>query len=133
MKIRRPFRVYIYHGLFILLTSYRAFSSISTVGRYSLILLACIATISLISILVYGNYIELIDSQIVIHRDFFRTQSLPVQDFEQIKIEPGPFTSSYILLRNQTTVKINDAYINNDDLKEVMKQLNPEMGEQQDA
>ena len=98
-----------------------------------MILLACIATISLISILVYGNYIELIDSQIVIHRDFFRTQSLPVQDFEQIKIEPGPFTSSYILLRNQTTVKINDAYINNDDLKEVMKQLNPEMGEQQDA
>jgi hypothetical protein len=122
--IKRHIRIYIFHGLLTALVIYKILNSVTIVGKSSLTLILILGVLSFLNILVYRHYIEIVESSVVIHQDYFRTKSVNVKDIEKIEIEPGPFKFSFILLKNKTKVKFNDNYIDIKELKEAMSNFN---------
>ena len=65
-----------------------------------------------------------------INRDFFRaktTQVLNMNEIAKTTIEPSPFSSSFILMKDNSKVKYADQYVNDKELKEVMGQFHIEV------
>jgi len=89
-----------------------------------LTLILILGIVSFINILVNKYYIEIVESSIIIHQDFFRSKSISASDIEKIEIEPGPFKLSSILLKDRTKIKFNDNYIDLKELKEAMGNFN---------
>jgi hypothetical protein len=118
--IKRLAQIYIFHGLLSALVIYKIFNSATILGRSSLILILVLGIFSFANILINKYYIEIVESTIVIHQDFFRSKSINVSDVEKIEIEPGPFKLSSILLKDKTKIKFNDNYIDLKELKETM-------------
>lgn len=88
----------------------------------------CIGTASFISILLKRNYFEVKDNKLIINRDFFRTQLIELDKIEKLDIEPGPFTSSKIVLKDKTMIKYADRYTDYKELKHFMGQFNIPVG-----
>ncbi len=86
--------------------------------------MATLGTISFIGLIVRRNYFEVIDNKLLINKDFFRTKVIDLDNIEKIIIEPSPFSSSKIALKDKTTVKYQDNQVNDKELKEFMKQYN---------
>lgn len=123
LKVKRPITVYVFHGLWILWGVYKSINNHSSFAQFSWILLTLLASISLWSLLRKRNYFELVDSKLIINKDYFQTQSIDIDKIEKIDIEPGPFKYSRIILRDKTEIKFNDSYVDNKDLKEFMGRL----------
>lgn len=126
-KLKRPTQVFVFHGLWILFAGYRAFDTVTPIGRYSWIILTIISTALFINILYKQYYIEVTDSQLVINRDFFRTQVLDMKEIAKITIEPSPFSPSFILMKDNSIVKYADRHVNDKELKEVMEKFHIEV------
>ncbi|HEV8515154.1 MAG TPA: hypothetical protein VGQ59_17855 [Cyclobacteriaceae bacterium] len=122
--IKRHLQVYILHGLVTLLVIYKIFNSATTQGRSSWILFLVLGIISFANILINKHYIVIRESSMIIHQDYFRTKSINLNDIEKIEIEPGPFKSSSIVLKDKTKVKFIDSYIDIKELKEAMNNFN---------
>jgi len=100
--IRRQVQVYVLHGLTTSFVIYKIFNSATR--RSSWILFLVLGIISFSNILIKKYYIEIVESTIVIHQDYFRTKSVNLSDIEKVEIEPGPFKFSSILLKDKTKV-----------------------------
>jgi hypothetical protein len=121
--LRRPIQVYIYHGLWIVLTALYAIKNSSDFGRWTLIVMAIVGTVSFISILAKRNYFEVKDNKLIINKDYFRTQLIELDKIEKFDIEPGPFGSSKIILKDQTKIKFLDSQTDQKELKDFMGQF----------
>lgn len=124
LRVKRPFTVYLFHGIWILWGIYKLATIHSAGGRFSWTVVTLLASISLWSVLRKQNYFELVDNKLIIHKDYFRTQSIDIDQIEKIDIEPGPFKYSRIIMRDKSEVKFNEDYLDNKDLKEFMGKLN---------
>ena len=51
--------------------------------------------------IVKRNYFEIVDNKLVINKDYFRTTTIELDKIERIDIEPGPFSSSKIILKDK--------------------------------
>ncbi len=122
--VRRSIQVYIFHALWMFFVIYKIFNTVTAFGRYTWLFVFAITTFSLINLLVKKYYMEVVESCLIIHQDYFRTKSINLNDIEKIEIEPSPFKSSYILLRDKTKVKFNDSNLDVKELKEAMSQFN---------
>jgi len=120
MKVNRRFQVYVFHSLWLLFAGYRASDSISTMAKYSWIIVLALAMTSMLNVLLRRNYLEIIGQQLKINRDFFQTQTLELKDIVKIEIQPNPLVNSYILMKDGRKVKFNDSYVTDKRLKEVM-------------
>jgi hypothetical protein len=124
LELKRPRRVYLYHCLWIVATVFYATQNSSNFGRLTLIVMAIVGTVSFLNILMKRNYFELKDNKLIINKDFFRTQVIDLDKIERVNIEPGPFTSSKIVLRDKTKIKYMDSHADDKELKEFMGQFN---------
>jgi hypothetical protein len=59
----------------------------------------------------------------LINKDLFRTKVIDIKNIEKIVIEPSPFSSSKIVLKDNTFIKYEDSQVNDKELKEFMKQF----------
>jgi hypothetical protein len=123
VKVRRPISVYVFMGLWILWASYKSTVSSTPFGQFSWITLDLLVAVNLLNILRKTNYFELTENKVIINRDYFRTQVVDLDKIEKIWIEPGPFKSSKIILKDKTEVKFNDSYADSKELKEFMVHL----------
>ena len=96
----------------------------SDFGRGTLIVMAIIGIISLMSILTKRNYFEVKDNKLIINKDYFRTQSIELNNIAKFDIEPRPFGTSKIILKDQTKIKFLDSQIDHKELKKFMEQFN---------
>jgi hypothetical protein len=124
LQLKRPTQVYLFHGLWIVATIFYTTRNSSDFGRLFLIFMTCVATVSFISLLMRRNYFEIKDKKLIINKEFFRTHSIDLDNIEKFNIEPGPFASSKIILRDNTAIKYMDSQVNNKELKEFMGQFN---------
>lgn len=92
-------------------------------------------TISFIGVLAKRNYFEVRDNKLIINKDYFRTQSIELDKIEKFDIEPGPFGSSKIILKDQTKIKFLDSQTDLKELKYFMGQFDipVEWGERKTA
>jgi uncharacterized membrane protein len=123
-ELRRTTRSYIFHGLFIILATYFAYSNGTSMGRYSWVAIGLVASISFVSVLIKRNYFESGDGKLFINKEFFRTQSIEISKIVKVIIEPGPFKSSSILLKDNSRIKFNDSNLEFNELKRFMSSLN---------
>jgi hypothetical protein len=122
--LKRPFQTYLIHGLWIVLTFYYSTTNSSEFGQWILRLMTVIGTVSLIHMIIKRNYFEVADGKLIINRDYFRNTTIDLDKIEKIDIEPGPFSSSKIILKDKTTIKYLDNQVNDKELKELMEQFN---------
>ena len=127
MKINRRIQVYLFHGVWILFAFYKAFASLSKIAMYLWIITILLVAISLTYILLKRNYMEIVDSELIIYRNFFNNQRLEVKEIIKVELEPNPFVSSYILMKDGRKVKFDDFYLDPRQLKQVFGQLRIEV------
>jgi hypothetical protein len=123
LELKRPRQVYLTHGLWVVATVFFATQNSSNVGRLTLVVMACVGAASLISMLMRKNYFEVKNNTLIIHNDFFRTKSIELDKIEKVKIEPGPFTLSKIILKDNTQIKYHDSQVDDKELREFMAQF----------
>jgi hypothetical protein len=126
--LKRPFQTYLTHGLWIALTAYYSTTNSTEFGQWTLRLMTLIGTVSLIHMIIKRNYIEIVNNKLIINRDYFRTTTIDLDKIEKINIEPGPFKSSRVILKDKTTVKYLDSQTNDKELKQFMGQFNIPVG-----
>ena len=80
------------------------------------------------NMIIKRNYIEIVNNKLIINRDYFRTTTIDLDKIEKINIEPGPFKSSRVILKDKTTVKYLDSQTNDKELKQFMGQFNIPVG-----
>ena len=93
-------------------------------GRLALIVLAIIGAVSFVSILKKRNYFEVRDKRLLINKYFFRTQTIKLFEISRVEIEPIPFISSKIYLKNGRFIKYWDHVANEKEVKELLGQFN---------
>jgi hypothetical protein len=104
--------------------TYRATYTSSDLGRAVLVIMAALGTISFVNILIRRNYFEMRDRTLIINKDFFRTQKVNIDSIERFDVRTGPFESSRIILKDKTTIRCVDSYVDHQELKAFMSQLN---------
>jgi hypothetical protein len=82
-----------------------------------------VGMISIIHMIIKRNYFEVSNDKLVINKDFFRTKIIDLDKIEKVDIEPGPFSSSRIILKDKTTIKYLDNQTNEKELREFMGQF----------
>jgi len=122
--LKRSPQAYLTHVLWIALMIYLTLANASELGRWSCLFLTSLGTISFIHMLVKRNYFEVMDNKLIINRNYFRKAIIELDQIEKVNIEPGPFISSRIILKDKTTVKILDSQTNYKQLKQFMDQFN---------
>jgi hypothetical protein len=85
------------------------------------VVILVLTIISSINLYIKRYYIEVVESSLIIHRDYFRTTSINLNNIEKISIEPGSFTS--IILKDKTEVKFVDTDVDLKKLREFLAQL----------
>jgi hypothetical protein len=122
-ELKRPFGTYLVHFIWIVLTIYYSTTNTSDFGQWTLRLMATLGTISFLGLIVRRKYFEVIDNKLLINKDLFRTKVIDINNIEKIVIEPSPFSSSKIVLKDNTFIKYEDSQVNDKELKEFMKQF----------
>jgi hypothetical protein len=105
------------------LTAAYAVRNSTDFGRGTLVIMAAVGTVSFITILLRRNYFEVKDNNLIIQKGYFRTQSIALNKIEKLDIQPGPFGSSKIVLKDRTTVKFHDSQADLKELKYFMGQF----------
>lgn len=124
LEIKRPIKVYLYDGLWIYMTILYGIKNSTIFGRSILILMACIGAVSFISVLIKRNYFEIKDKELIINKSFFRTQSVQLNEIDRVEIEPSPFVSSKIYLKDGRLIKYLDSIVNEKSIKELLGPFN---------
>jgi hypothetical protein len=123
MKLQRTWRGNIYYILWAAFSFTNFMNSISPVKKYVWLASGIIASLLLTSLLLKGNYMEVINEQLLIHDDFFKTRRINIADIEKMVNKPGPLKSAYFLLKDNSKVKFNEASVNYTALRDLMRQL----------
>ncbi len=121
-ELKRPNQTYLLNAGWIVFLIYSSTINSTTIGIWSLRLLAFAAIISFIHKTIKRNYMEIYDDKLLINRDFFRKTLIKLNQIEKIKIESGPLSSSRIFLKDNSSIKFSDDQLSTRDLKEVMSQ-----------
>lgn len=122
--IKRPIQAYLLHVLWIAMLIFWSVTSSSEIGRSILWIGAAAGTISLTHMIVRRNYFEVADNKLIINDRVFKTTTIDLEKIEKIEIEPGPFTASKIILKDNTRIKYSDSQTDDKKLKEFMEQYN---------
>ena len=122
--IKRPIQAYLIHGLWIAMTFYWSTINSSTLGQWTLRIAALVGLVFFVEIIVKRNYFEVVDNKLIINDSFLRTRTIDLDKIEKFDIEPGPFSSSKIVLKDKTTMKYLDSQTDDKRLKEFMRQFN---------
>lgn len=70
------------------------------------------------------NYFEVADNVLIIYESIFKTTRIELGKIEKVVVEPGPFTPSRIVLKDNTKIKYSDSQAGDKELKEFMGQFN---------
>lgn len=71
------------------------------------------------------QYMELSGTKLTIYGHYFRTKTIDIGDIERIEVEPGPFSHSKIVLKeNKGYVKFDDYQVRNEEFAALVKALN---------
>jgi len=70
------------------------------------------------------NYFEVADNKLIINEGIFQTKTIDLDKIEKFDIEPGLFTASKIILKDNTKIKYSDSQTDHKKLKELMGQYN---------
>src|SRR5690606_15837764 len=122
--IKRPIQAYIFHGLWIAMVIFWSTINSSEIGRWILWIGATAGTISLIQMILKRNYFEVADNKLIINEGIFQTKTIDLDKIEKFDIEPGLFTASKIILKDNTKIKYSDSQTDHKKLKELMGQYN---------
>jgi hypothetical protein len=96
-----------------------------TNGRYLWGTLFSVSLLVLIRVIIKRSYLEKTGSTLKINRAFFQTRTIEIADIEMIEIDPGTFSDSHIVLKdNKGKVKFNYQNVNDKDFNAVMQSLN---------
>lgn len=122
--IKRPIQAYLFHGLWIAMVIFWSTINSSEIGRWILWIGATAGTISLIQMILKRNYFEVADNKLIINEGIFQTKTIDLDKIEKFDIEPGLFTASKIILKDNTKIKYSDSQTDHKKLKELMGQYN---------
>jgi hypothetical protein len=89
IKVGRPVRSHIFHGLWMVFTLYSTLDSVPP-AKYVWGLLFASSIALLLRVILKRNYMELRGSKLFVYGDFFNTQTTDISDIERIEIAPGP-------------------------------------------
>ncbi len=67
---------------------------------------------------------EVVDNKLFIYENIFRTTTIDMEKIEKFDFEPGPFSTSKIILRDKTKLAYSDSQAEFKKLKEFMGQFN---------
>lgn len=124
MKLQRTWRGNIYYILWAAFSFTNFMNSISPVKKYVWLGSGILASILLIIILMKSIYMEVVNEELLIRNDFFKTDRIKIADIEKMVSKPGAMKSAYFLLKDNSRVKFNEASVNYTALRELMHQLN---------
>ncbi len=122
--LKRPIQTYLFHVFGIAMTFYWSFINSTEFGQWTLRILTIVGLISLVYGIVRRNYFEVIDNKLVINENIFRKRIIDLDNIEKFEYEPGPFTSSKIILKDKSKIKYSDSQTDDKELKEFMGQFN---------
>ena len=123
--IKRPFHVYLSHVIGILAVSYLSTKiTYEGIGRWVLWIPTGFYAWSLIYITFKKNYIEVLNHQLIINKDYFRTTKIDLEKIEKIDLSPHPFSASKIILKDKSVIKFSDSQTKEKELKAFMSQFN---------
>ena len=74
--------------------------------------------------LIKRNYLEVINNELHINEHFFSQRVINLDKIEKFDIEPSPFTSSKIILKDNSRVEYSDSQAEDKALKAFMAQFN---------
>ena len=69
------------------------------------------------------NYFEVVDNRLIINDSFLRTRTIDLDKIEKFDIEPSPFSSSKIILKDKTQIRYLDSQVDDKKLKLLMGQF----------
>jgi hypothetical protein len=124
MKLQRTWRGNIYYILWAAFSFTNFVNSISPVKKYVWLGSGILASILLIIILLKSTYMEVVNEELLIRNDFFKTDKVKIANIEKMVSKPSPMKSAYFLLKDNSKVKFNEASVNYTALRELMRQLN---------
>ena len=122
-ELKRPVKAYLFEVLSIAIILSFLTLAVPDALHWVIIIAAAVRTIALIYMLIRSGYIKVSDSKLIIYDTLFRTTSIDLDRIEKFQIEPHPFTSSKIILKDKSSVKYSDMQVNDEKLKEFMAQF----------
>lgn len=123
MKLQRTWRGNIYYILWAAFSFTNFMNSISPIKKYVWLASGIVASLLLIILLIKGNYMEVVNEQLLIYHDFFKTKKINIADIEKMVSKPGVLKSAYFLLKDNSKVTFNEASVNYTALHDLMRQL----------
>ena len=128
LGLRRPVKAYFFRAVWISIVISWLITNSTDFGRWIIGLLLALGTVSFVNAIVRRNYFEIDGDELKINRDFFVTRKINLSEIERVNIEPGPFTSSTIVLKDRSVVKYMDSQLDDVELKKVFGQLEIQVG-----
>jgi len=122
--LKRPIQAYFTPALWIAWTIYFSTLNSTEWGQRLLFGAATIWIISLIHMFIRRNYIEVINNKLVMYESFITTTTVELDKIEKFEFQPGPFTTSKIILKDKTKLTYSDRQADFKELKEFMVQFN---------
>ena len=93
-------------------------------GQWTFRILMVAGLISLIHKIIKRNYFEITDDKLVLNDNIFRKRTIPLDKIERIEIQTGTFTSSKIILKDETKISYSDNQTDDKELKKLMATFN---------
>ncbi len=122
-ELKRPIKAYLFEILSIAVPIWFLTSTSSELAHSIFIVAAAVRTITLIYMIIRAGYIKVSDNKLIIYDTLFRTTSIELDRIEKFEIEPHPFRSSKIILKDKSSVKYSDMQVNDEKLKGFMAQF----------
>jgi hypothetical protein len=123
-RVRRTFWSFTGYAAWIAFTLYKVFNP-DTLYPYIWLFILSIKLAIVTRLLINRNYFEVIDSKLIIRRDFFYQDTIEINEIEKIELKSGLFSKSRIKLKNQKKeLKFRYAFVHDDDFKEFIQSVN---------
>lgn len=122
--LKRPIQAYTWEIVWILLSIYWSTTNSSEIGRLLWSISGLAGLASLTHMIIKRNYIEVADNKLILNGSLFRKRIIELNQIDKFEYEPGPFTSSKIILKDKTKVKYHDSQTDFKELKEFMGRFN---------
>lgn len=122
--VKRPIPAYAIPAFWIFFSSYNSTRVNSEFMIWFFRTAAAGFVVFLIYLLVRRNYFEVIGSKLFVNENIFKRRVFDLDSIEKFDIEPGPFTSSKIILKDGSKIAYSDNQTNDKKLKEFMQEFN---------
>lgn len=122
-NVRRTFWSYLTYIVLLLLTLSKLLLSHTSMPLYWMVI-GFGAIVILVRLIVKPYYFEIKGTKLIINRDLFYQYSIELDDIEKFEVNPGPFSKSYIKLKNfKLGYEFNYYVVNDNDFEELRKSL----------